>query len=131
MSIIQSALSQEALGVKTVVLDIDCDSSVAVNDLVYQDLIVSEEVYKSTNNTHLPKIFGICIQKYTSTRCRVLCMGVVSGYTDLIKGKFIFWGTSGEITSTKPSDGFLHILGFAISATKIYFSPNNIRVLQS
>lgn len=122
--------SAEVAAASSLVLEFDCEATAAVNDIVHQDSINDTKVIVNTNNTEVKPSIGVIIEKVTSTRCKVLILGIQAGYTGLSIGSKIFLDTNGTPTSTKPSTGYVQTLGIAVSATQIYFTPNATRVLQ-
>ena len=131
MGVIGVSLAVNAKTSNRVVDFFDCDASAAVGDLVYQDTTVDQSVIVASNNTTTEPIIGIVFDKSDSTRCRVLFIGVMVGYSGLTRGGKIFLSTLGGVTTTKPATGYMHILGVAVSATEILFLPNNVRILQN
>ena len=131
MAIIGVSLARNADTAQRVVIEFSCDPSVAVNDVVYQSSAADETVLRFTNNTEVSQAIGVCIEKINATTCKVLVLGVVPGFTGLTRGGRIFLTDTGTLSNVKPSAGYLHNLGVAISATEILFIPNNIRVMQT
>jgi hypothetical protein len=114
-----------------VVIAFDCDASLAVGDIVYQDAITDTFVNKSVNNTEVQPSIGVVITKLTTVRAEVLILGLQAGFAGLSIGAKAFLGTTGGVTSTKPATGYVQTLGVAVSSTQIFFQPNAQRVLQT
>ncbi len=111
-------------------LQFDCDATAQINDIVYQDATNPTKVITNVNNTELNISIGVIIGKPTTTTCVVLILGINDGYTGLSIGSKIFLDIDGTITETKPSSGYVQILGIAVSTTQIFFFSNAQRVLQ-
>ena len=114
----------------SLVLEFDCEVSAAVNDIVHQDAISDTKVIVNVNNTETKPSIGVIVEKITTTRCKVLILGIQGGYSGLSIGDKIFLDTDGTPTSSKPGTGYIQTLGIAVSASQIYFTPNATRVLQ-
>lgn len=105
-----------------------CLSSAQVGDLVMESSTIVNRVDVVTNNLDVRPVFGIIIQKTSSTECIVLLFGVVGGFSGLVKGNKIFLSNSGGLTSTPPTTGYLQSLGVAKEESVIDFIPNMQRV---
>lgn len=113
-----------------VVLEFTCAASVAINDLVYQDSVNQSTAVECTDNTTVQPTIGVVIDKPTTTSCEVLVLGIQEGYTGLSIGSKIYLDTDGTVTTTKPSSGYMQVLGTAVATDTIFFLPNSQRVLQ-
>jgi len=105
-----------------------CDNTAQVLDLVFEDNSIANKVISATNNTEVRPVMGIIIEKITATSCKVLLLGTVSGFSGLTKGRKVFLGTDGSVTSTVVTTGYLQCLGTAKEADTIIFNPNFTRV---
>jgi len=105
-----------------------CDNTSEVLDLVFEDDVIINKVKSATNNTDVRPVIGIIVEKITNTSCRVLLLGPVSGFSGLTKGRKVFLGTDGSVTSTVVTTGYLQCLGTAKEADTIIFNPNFTRV---
>ena len=106
-----------------------CDPSVAVGDLVRPSETVEDEVVAVSSNVYPNIVFGVVINKPTSTSCEVLISGKLDGYSGLAFGKVIWAGTSGEVTTTKPTTGHQQKLGIAIKSDTIFLFPSTEKVI--
>lgn len=105
-----------------------CESTAQVLDLVFEDNTITNKVISAINNTEVKPIVGIIIEKITSTSCKVLLLGTISGFSGLSKGKKVFLGTDGSVTSNVATTGYLQCLGTAKEIDTIIFNPNFTRV---
>lgn len=128
MAIIGVALAKNADTATRIVIPFSCDSSLAVGDLVFESSSVDKKVEKAVDNFGVPQVFGICVEKPDTTTAKILILGIATGFTGLTRGGRIFLSATGSLTTTKPSTGYLHNLGVAVSSTEVMFIPNNIRV---
>lgn len=127
MAIIGVALARNAETAQRVVITFSCDNSLSVGDVVYQSLMADQTVVKIIDNYQVNQAIGICVEKPASTTAKILVLGIAEGFSGLTTGGRIYLSSSGSITTTKPTSGYLHNLGVAVSATDILFIPNNIR----
>lgn len=49
--------------------------------------------------------------------------GIIDGFVGLTPGQTIYAGTGGSLTQTRPTTTSIFIMGYAITATQIYFRP--------
>lgn len=130
MAIIGVALARDADTAQRVVIQFACTASTAVNDVVFQSSGADQSVEPFVNNTVSNQALGICIEKINATTCKVLLLGIATGFSGLTRGARIFLSTTGTLSPTKPPTGYLQNLGIATSSTEAMFIPNNIKVLQ-
>lgn len=80
-------------------------------------------VLASNKKTLMPNgVLGIVMSKSSSTVCRVLIRGRLSGFTNLPTGD-LFVSTTGGITNVAPSTGVVQCIGRRLSATELMFDP--------
>jgi hypothetical protein len=99
------------------------DVSTVVSDFVY--LNGTNTVTKVTDNLSatIPNgIFGVGFSKPNPTQIEVMFVGVGAGYSGLTPGLPVFVSTSGSPTHTPPTTGMVQQIGFAISASEIFFN---------
>lgn len=113
--------------VKKIVEEKTCEASAQVGDLVY-DSVTDGKVEIATNNSNIKPVFGVIIEKTSSTECMILLQGEVDTSETLSDGKKIFLSTSGSFTSSGPSTDYLQCLGIAVSTSRVYFNPSFERV---
>lgn len=97
------------------------DVGTAVGDLV----VVSgfNTVTKILDNTEVTMpngIFGVGINKPTSTTIEVLFTGIVGGYAGFTAGLPLFVSTSGVPTHTAPTTGMSQQIGFAVGSNSFF-----------
>ena len=107
-----------------------CDASLSVGDLVWECILTVGTVDQVINNTDKRRVIGLCIAKTSSTIARVMFIGEYAGLSGLTVGMKVYCSPTGVITSTVPATGYIQVLGDAISATEIDFSPSHMRVLR-
>ena len=110
-----------------------CDVSTSVGDLVKASELTEETVETVSSNVYNDIVIGLVISKPTATTCEVLFSGKVedTGLSGLSFGKVIWVGTSGEVTTTRPTSGHIQKLGIAIKANKIFLLPSTEKVVLS
>lgn len=121
----------EAIASTRVVLEFDCAASASINDVVFQNNTTEGLVEVNTNNTEVNPSIGVIISKTTTSRCKVLVLGVLAGYAGLNIGQKIWLSADGTVTSIKPTSGYLQTLGVAVASDSILYTPNAARVLQT
>lgn len=131
MAIIGVALATNAQTAERVIVTMSCDPSVVVGSLVYQSTSVDNLAIPATDNLGVPQVIGICTNKVNATTAKILLLGIVTGLSGFSVGARIFLSSTGTLTTTRPTTGYLHNLGVALSSTEALFIPNNIRVLQA
>jgi hypothetical protein len=91
------------------------------------DLVVvngNNTVTKITDNSPatMPNgIFGVGFNKPSSFTIEVIFIGIKNGFAGLSTGIPLFVSTSGVPTHTVPTTGMVQQIGFAVSATEIFF----------
>jgi hypothetical protein len=128
MGIIGVALARNADNAKRILIPFGCDVTVAVGDFVYQDSATDEWVKTATNNTLVSQVIGVVYAKPQAQIASVLILGIAEGFSGLITGSRVFLSPTGTPTNTRPTSGFVHNLGVAVSETDFLLIPNNIRV---
>lgn len=107
-------------------IDVTCNSSVAVGDVVR--LSGSTYIKGQANTSTNSNIVGICTSKTSSTICNILVTGpsgdVFSGLTAGLR-YFLDASTSGAITTTIPtgSGEVVTFIGVAYSSQALIFNP--------
>lgn len=127
MAIIGVALARNAETARKIILSFQCESTAAVGSLVYIDPTTANKVLVNTDNTLVNQTIGVIDSKPQATICEVMVLGIKPGYSSLTVGGRIFLSASGGVTQTKPTTGYLHNLGVAVSSTEVLFLPNNMR----
>jgi hypothetical protein len=107
-----------------------CDASLVSGDLVWESILTPGNVDKTINNIDKRRVIGLCIAKLSSTVARVMFLGERTGLSGLTVGMKVYCSPTGLVTSTVPATGYIQVLGDAISATEIDFSPSHMRVLR-
>ena len=105
-----------------------CATSVSTGDLVMESSTLVDTVDTVTDNTDLRPVFAIVISKESATECTILLLGEVAGFTGLTKGRKVFLDTSGSITATPVTTGYLQCLGVAKEFGIVDFRPQMDRI---
>lgn len=106
----------------------DCDSSVSVGDIVFIST-TDNKVEANINNRELKKSIGIVIEKITTETAKVLTHGECSiSFSGLVRGKKVYISTSGSLTTTIPTTGYLHCIGECIANNYVYVNISNERI---
>lgn len=107
----------------------DCASTVAVGNIVYSAPNVDNFVFVNVDNTVVAPSIGIVIEKPTSFTCKVQMYGPCSiTFSGLLRSKKVFLSTTGGLTTTVPTTGYLQKIGFSYENDKVFIDPNEIRV---
>ena len=114
-----------------VVVEYDCDASLAIHKPVHLDSGTSNKVLESTLNTNPDLSIGIVISKPTPTTCEVLILGIEEGFSGLSIGSRQYLGETGGLTEVAPTAGYQQVMGTAVNVDTIFFVPNNMRVFKS
>ena len=110
----------------------NCDPSLNVGDLVVESEVLANTVETVTDNADIRPVIGIVSDKLTTTLCRVMFIGTVTGLAGgLTKGRKVFLSTSGSFTSTPPITDYLQNLGVAKEGDEVDFNPQLQRVRRS
>lgn len=105
-----------------------CDTIAAVYDIVYISEFISNKVIVNADNRNSNLSVGIIIEKLSDTLCNVLFHGLLYYPDGLTKGRHVFLGNDGRLTSIIPSDGYIQTLGFCYKEDMIFFNPSYTRV---
>lgn len=104
-----------------------CLSTLAVGELVSESNGIPNGVDLVADNTDTRSVVGIVIEKKSTTTAIVLFSGRIEGLSGFTKSKKIFLDTDGTMTSTKPTTGYLHIIGQCNNEGVINFNPVNTK----
>ena len=106
-----------------------CDASAAVGDIVY--FSSDNFVTKQPDNKGEVSV-GVITEKVTSVLCKVLTYGpCFVTFSGLLVSKKVFLSSTGVPTSTKPSGGFVEVLGVCYEANKVFVNLSMGRVKQN
>lgn len=109
----------------------NCLASVSVGDLAIADPSNDDTILAIGTNVYDDIVFGVVIEKPSSTTCEVLFSGKVNSLSGLSLGKVVWVGTSGVPTTVKPTTGHQQKLGVAIKSDSMYLSPSLEKVITS
>lgn len=99
----------------------DTNTGTAVGDLVRLTSTNFVQNFTDNGNTTIPHgIFGVGIDKPTTTTMEVQFIGIADFYSGLTAGQPVFVSTSGALTQTKPPTGVVQQIGFATSTTALF-----------
>ena len=115
--------------IKKIEKDFFCDTSLTEGDTVYISLSDDNFVIKNVNNTDIvPPTIGVVTEKTSLTTCKVLMSGECNLiFSGLSTGKIIFLSTSGGLTTTAPTTGFIQEIGICYENNKAYINPSYVR----
>lgn len=114
-----------ALGENNITKVMDCDSSVAIDDWVYQSLTTNCYAEKAADNNPPQPVIGKVIAKPTSTQAEVVVSGIVSDSS--VRGR-LFLDGSGVASTTPPVLGFVQRIGVSFGDGTILVNPELHRV---
>ncbi len=106
----------------------NCDSSLAVNDLVFESDSIADTVEGAVSNLDSRTVIGVCVEKKSATVAIILTKGKITGVSGLTKGYKAYLSGSGSLTETKMDYGYIHILGHAVDADVLNFDPSNTKI---
>jgi len=107
----------------------NCDVALQVGDLVVESETLADTVETVNDNTDIRPVIGIVADKLTTTLCRVMFIGTVTGLAGgLNKGRKVFLSTTGSFTSTPPITDYVQNLGVAKEGDEVDFNPQLQRV---
>jgi hypothetical protein len=107
---------------RIVLPDITVDSGISIGDWVREDFGSPNSALSIPNNsiTTLPAgVWGLVIDKPTSTTADVLVLGKTSGFSGLTAGE-LYINTDGTATQSAPSTGIYQPLARALSSNTIF-----------
>jgi len=111
-------------------ITLDCDAGAAPGDSVIISATVDDLAVVVTSNNYVGVVMGVIISKPSTTTCSVRVLGRIDGLASgLGKGKPIFIGASGELTTTPPITGGQQVMGIAITATDFLVNPERRKVI--
>lgn len=122
---------KDNISTQTIVVLRNCSISDSIGNLVVESNSLSNGVDSITDNTDVRPVIGIIIEKPTTTTCKVLLQGTLSGFSGLNKANKVFLNIDGTVTSTVVTTGYLQCLGTSIDADVINFNPQLNRVKRS
>ena len=106
-----------------------CSPTAVAGDLVMESETTADTVDVAVDNTDIRPVFGIITEKFTTTTCRVMMIGTITGLAgSYTKGRKVFLGTDGNFTSTYPATNYAQTLGVAKETDQIDFKPEFTRV---
>lgn len=109
---------------------LDCDPFLEVGDIVIAHPSTDNFAFPIYSNVYDNLAIGICVDKPSTSTCKIRVGGVYSGYGSLVRGKPVFVGVDGIPTTTKPETGHLQIIGVALTATTISINVSPTKVIQ-
>jgi hypothetical protein len=120
---------QDGLGslssVEKIMKSFACDILAQVGDPVYYDPANPSKVLVPTNNTLDEPIIGIIESKTSDTLCQVLTSGYSDQtFTGLVKNKNVFLSSSGKLTNSLQTTGWMQIIGVAYENDKLQVNIN-------
>ena len=112
-----------------IVNNYNCDTTLAIGNLVYFSTAVEESVIKLINNRNVNFAIGIVEEKLTDTTCKVLHYGIsLNNYANILLGKKVYLGSNGLPTSTLPNNGYIQVLGTTMYSNILFFNPITTKI---
>lgn len=113
----------DVLQAPSVVRIFTTDAGTVSGDLVTINGSNTVTAITSNSSATIPHgIFGVVISKPTSLTAEILFLGGLNGYSGLTIGSAVFISLTGTPTHAVPATGMIQQIGFAISATEIFFN---------
>ena len=129
MGAVTPVLAINANNANRLLVPFGCDAALSVGDWVYVDNANDNKAIKSANNTDTNPVIGVCFDKSGDNNCRVLCLGLMDGFTGLVRGSKVFLNTDGTATTTRPTIGYVQTLGVAVSSNEMLVKTDLQRIL--
>ena len=103
-------------------IELNCDVSAAVNDLVRVSLTVDEKAEVATANDQPNPVIGRIKEKLTDTRCIVVLAGVIDVIPAPAKGR-VYLSLTGGFDTAIPTTGYMQELGYSFGNGKVRLQP--------
>lgn len=106
-----------------------CTSAEVRNKAVYVDSTMSVRLADASTSAKMPAIGFVC-DKESSTKCTVVFLGMLSGFSGLNVHKYYYVSaiTPGEITDVPPiSPNKIQVVGYSLSAKILLVFPGEIQ----
>lgn len=121
-TIINNATPSVALTSPRLVQQFNTDVGTNVGDLVRVNAANTVTKILTNDSAEIPNgMFGVGYFKPSPLLLDVMFVGIGSSYAGLTTGQAVFISTGGVPTHTITTTGMLQQIGFAISATEIFF----------
>jgi hypothetical protein len=101
----------------------NCDGTLLIGDLVYPSSVINRYVLKSTDNKSENPVIGIVIKVLPFDKVEVSHLGFFNIQETLLMGHKVYVSSTGRFTSEVLDEGFVQVLGVAISETRVYLNP--------
>jgi hypothetical protein len=101
----------------------NCDGTLEVGDLVYLSSAINRYVLKAIDNKSENPVIGIVIRKLPFDTVEVSHLGFFNVQPTLKMGHKVYVSETGSFTSEVLDEGFVQVLGVAISENRIYLNP--------
>ena len=101
---------------------LSCETVVAVREPIYIDISTGEAKQANATSMSTAPVFGLVVSKPTTITCKVVQLGLVTGFSALTPGNQLYLGTTaGGLVSTAPtgSGNVFQKIGKVISATSV------------
>jgi hypothetical protein len=97
-------------------------------DLVYQDILIPNQVNKAEDNLSTTPVMGIVKQVLSPTLAVVFLWGEIGAVNSLTPGVKVYVSPFGHLTTIQPSSGYVQTVGSIIDGDYLLFKPEQIRV---
>ena len=116
-------------GVETESFPYTCEAIAEIGDLVYISESLPTKVEINLNNTNDQPTIGIILKKVGDTNCIVCFIGKLPiTFPGLSIGDKLFLSSTGTISSTVPTTGYIQELGFCYANDKVFLKPIYTRI---
>jgi len=104
------------------------DVDLEAGDLVYQDILIPNQVNKAEDNLTTTPVMGIVKQVLSATTAIVFLWGEIGAANSLSPGLKVYVSPFGVLTTVQPSSGYVQTVGAIIDGDYLLFKPEQIRV---
>ena len=117
-------------GVETESFSYTCEDFASIGDLVYISESLPTKVEINDDNMSDQPTIGIILKKVGDTNCIVCFIGKLPALTfpGLSIGDKLFLSSTGTISSTVPTTGYIQELGFCYANDKVFLKPIYTRI---
>jgi len=111
---------------------LDCDTSVAVNNLVYVSNYIDNYAVKAIDNKSGSPVIGIVVEKIDSTTAKIQVTNEPNiTYSGLTLGEKVFVSSTGVPTTSLPVGGYIQIIGICKDVNKVFLNVDYRRIKQN
>ncbi len=111
--------------------DRPCEPSLVAGDLVHESKTVASGVDKVVNNTDDRLVIGICMGKPSTNVASIMFIGSYTGISGFNTGAKVYCSSTGILTYTLPTTGYVQTLGNTSDGSHMDFRPIMSQILRA